>query len=90
MFIFVPNKPVKPFQYVICLNGNLTAFTYLSILTNHGALTRHHRATHPPAGLPPVFAVVVRVIVQITEGQRDEVLSGRRIHPLIGADNRSS
>lgn len=59
------------------------------MLTN-SALTLHHCTTHPPAGLPPVFAVVVRVIVRITEGQRDEVLSGRRIHPLIGADNRSS
>ena len=52
--------------------------------------THDLRAAHPPAGLSPVFAVVVSVTVRVTECQRDEVLSGRWIHPLIRADNRRS
>lgn len=43
-----------------------------------------------PAGLPSVFAIVVVLTVWVTECQRDEVLSGRRVHPLIGVDGRMS
>lgn len=48
------------------------------------------RTTHPPAGLSPVFAIVVCVIVWVTERQRDKVLSGRRKHFLTWADSQRS
>lgn len=50
----------------------------------------NYRTTHSPAGLPSVFAIVVVLTVWVTECQRDEVLSGRRVHPLIGVDGRMS
>lgn len=48
-----------------------------------------HRSTHPPAGLSPVFGIVVSTAVGIAEGQSNEVLPGRRKHRLnLGWDDR--
>lgn len=37
----------------------------------------------PPARLPAVFAIIVGAAVWVRQGQRDEVLPGWRVHPLV-------
>lgn len=73
------------YDNLVELPGGVWSSAGLLLCINHRPCLsmKQHRTAHPPAGLTPVLAVVVGVTVRITECQRDEVLSGRWIHPLI-------
>lgn len=69
--------------YMILLNKSAIVVLLFASFIIYFHLVFHIKCkSHPPAGLPPpLFPVGIVMAVLVTQGQRDVVLSHRRVHP---------